>query len=176
MPRARKPKAIAAPADVAVPAVTVTPPAPVPVEEDTRSALAVATGSDHPEVQRVLLSNVIGALGGRPGTEAYAERGAAVFGLLAAFKARDAVEAMLAGQAIALNNSGMAALRRATSPDLPPEVASRLRRDATAMFRASADLVQTIEARRGGAAHQRIVVEHISQAIIGGPQGGGSRD
>jgi hypothetical protein len=149
--------------------------APVPVEEDTRSALAAATGSDHPEVQRVLLSNVIGALGGRPGTEAYAERGAAAFGLLAAFKARDAVEAMLASQAIALDSGGMVALRRATNPDLPPEVASRLRRDATAMFRASADLVQTIEGRRGNCG-QKITVEHIDRAIFTGPQGGGPRD
>ncbi len=44
------------------------------------------------------------------------------------------------------------------------------------MFRASADLIQAIEGRRGNGARQRIVVEHISQAIIGGPQGGGSRD
>ena len=169
MPR----KKIAAPADAAVPAATVAPPPPAPVQEDTRSALAAVTGSDNPGVQRALVSNVIGALGLKPGTEAYAERGAAVFGLLAAFKARDAVEAMLAGQAIALNNSGMAALRRATSPDLPPEVASRLKRDATAMFKASADLIETIEGRRGGGGHhQKIVVEHVhvaegAQAIVG---------
>ena len=183
MPRARK-KAIAAPAkaqaptpaDAAVPAVAVTPPAPVPVEEDTRSALAAVTGSDNPGVQRALLSNVVGALGLRPGTATHAERGAAAYGMLAGFRVRDPVEGMLAGQAIALNDAGMTALRRATNPELPPEVASRLRRDATAMFRASADLVQTIEARRGNGARQRIVVEHIGQAVFTGPQGGGSRD
>ena len=162
MPRARKPKAVAVPAEAPVPAVAAE-------VRDARAALATATGSDDLEVQRALLSGVIGALGLKPGTELHEQRSTAAFGMLTAFAPRDAVEAMLAGQAIALNDAGMVALRRSAAADLPHDVASRLRRDATSMFRASADLVGAIEARRGGGARQRIVVEHISQAIIGAP-------
>lgn len=159
MARKGKSKAVAAPVEAAPPAV---------VEEKPRSALAVATGSDDPEVQRALISDVVGALGMRPGTEQHDQRASAAFGLLASFKPRDAVEAMLAGQVVALNNAGMAALRRAVGPDLPPEVASRLRRDATAMFRTVGELVEVIESRRGNGSRQRIVVEHVERAIFGG--------
>ena len=164
MPRARKPKAIAAPANAAV---------PVPIEEDAHSALTVAAGTDHPQLRRALLSAVIGSLGGTVGTEAHAERAAAALALMAAAAPRDGIEGALAAQFAALHNAGMAALRRAAGPEMPVEVSSRLRRDAVLAFRAMGEVVETIQTKRGGGAVQRITVEHISQPIIGVPGGGG---
>ncbi len=166
MPRvARKPKAAAPlPASAAAP----TPPAAVE-GQDSHSLLFHATGTDSRPLQNALLSDVIAALGIPPENEAHAKRGSAAMALMSAFEPRDAVEAMLAGQAVALNAAGMTALRRAASPNLPPEIGSRLRRDAASLFRTVNETVETIEARRGGGARQRIVVEHISQAIIGAP-------
>ncbi len=165
MPRARKPKAIA-PAEAPV-------PASAPAEEEAGAALRRATGADNPNLQVALLTDLVGVLGVPPGSAAYTARGGAVIALASGLAPRDAVEGALAAQFAALHSAGMAALKQAANPALPPEVSGRLRRDAANLFRTSVEVVEAVEARRGNGARQRIVVEHVDKAIFTGPQGGG---
>lgn len=164
MPRRRKKDvATVAPVEAAPPAVA-----------EPRSPLAVATGTDHAGLARILLSDAVAVstLGAKPDSQVHDERAGAAFGLMESFAPRDGVEGMLASQITALHSTGMAALRRAVSPDLPPEIASRLRRDAVAAFRAVSELVEAIEARRGNGGRQTIRVEHVERAIFTGREGG----
>ena len=164
MPRARSAVAPAA-----------APPVPAAAEEqDARSSLAAATGTDHKSLQSALLNDVAAVSGPAPGSEAFDARVAASFGLMAALGPRDGVEGAVAAQFVALHNAGMTALRCAANPALPPEVSSRLRRDAAAMFRTDIEAVEAIEARRGNGARQKIVVEHIDRAVFTGSGKGGS--
>ena len=91
---------------------------------------------------------------------------------LQAFAPRDAIEGMIAAQAVAAHHTAMECLRRACQRGESPEVASRLRRDAAAMNRSFAELVMTLERRRDRTARQvirveRVVVEAGGQAIVG---------
>ncbi len=176
MASARKSQA-AAPsvsAEATAPAVAETPAPPAIVEDgDADCVLRRATGTSHRGLQNVLLNDLAAVLGPfEPGSADIDARAAAAFGLMAAFQPRDGVEGMLAQQAVALNASGMAALRRAAHPGLPPETASRLRRDGAGLLKAAAEMVAAVEARRGGGARQTVRVEHVNvapggQAIVG---------
>ena len=100
MPRARKAVAPAA-----------APPVPAAAEEqDPRSSLAAATGTDHKSLQSALLNDVAAVSGPAPGSEAFDARVAASFGLMAALGPRDGVEGAVAAQFVALHNAGMTAL------------------------------------------------------------------
>ncbi len=170
MPRARR--RTATPAEQA-PAPVEAPAPTAPAEEDgVRSALRRATGTDNPALQNTLLNDLVASLGIPPGGDAHDTRGGAAIALMSAFQPRDAVEAMLAQQTVALNAAGMGALRRAANPTLPPEISSRLRRDAVNLFRATADMVEAVQAHRGAAVKQIVRVEHVTveaggQAVVG---------
>ncbi len=172
MPRARKPKAIApAEAPMAAPAEAPKPPAPAE-EQDARAPLAVATGTNNENLQGVLLTDIIACLGVASTSPAHAGRGAAAIALMSAVGPRDALEGLLAGQVVALHAAGMMALRRAASASLPPEIGSRLRRDAATMFKTVNETVEIIEARRGNGGRQRITIEYVDKAVIGVPKEG----
>jgi hypothetical protein len=99
------------------------------------------------------------------------------------FAPRDAIEGMMAAQAVALHHAAMECARRALHPDLPPEVASRLRREAANLSRAMVDMAEALDRRRGKGVQQRIVIERVdiapgSQGIVcivtpPGKEGGG---
>lgn len=151
MPRART--------STVAPAAEAPPPAPMADgEAEFRAALRAATGTADKRLQSTLLNEVFASLGTPSDAEEKASRCGAALALMSAFEPRNAVEAMLAGQAVALNAAGHAALRRAANPHLPPEIPSRLRRDAANAFRAVVEMAAAIEARRGGT-HQRVTVE-----------------
>ncbi len=97
-----------APADTAVPAVVETPPAPVPVEEESGAALRRATGTDNPSLQVALLTDLVGVLGVPSGSSAYTSRGGAAIALASGLAPRDAVEGALGVQFAALHAAGMA--------------------------------------------------------------------
>ena len=172
------PAGITTEAPMPVPVEPSPPPAPVQEREqeqerDARSSLAAATGTDDTALQCALLRDLLAALAVKPGSESSEQRGAAGFALMREFKPQDGLEGAFAAQAAALHAAGMQALSRAARPEMPVEVSSRLRRDAVLAFRAMGEVVETIQTKRGGGAVQRITVEHISQAIIGVPGGGG---
>jgi hypothetical protein len=69
---------------------------------------------------------------------------------------------MPAAQAVAMHLAGMAALQRLQRPDLPFEVASRLRRDGAGRCRGAAEMADAIERRcrmHGGASTGRRTAE-----------------
>jgi hypothetical protein len=119
-----------------------------------------------------------------PAEEASCEAQAlSVIAALQAFKPRDAIEGMMAAQAVAAHHTAMECLRRACQPGESSEVASRLRRDAAAMSQGFVTLVAALERRRDRTARQvirveRVIVEAGGQAIVGAvglvpPQAGG---
>jgi hypothetical protein len=90
---------------------------------------------------------------------------------LAAFKPRDAVEGMLASQAVGLHHAAMECLRRAMLPDQPFEAAARLRKDSANLSRAMVDMVEALDRKRGKGPQvvrvERVVVQEGGQAIVG---------
>ncbi len=91
---------------------------------------------------------------------------------IAAFKPRDAVEAMIASQAVTLHHASLECARRAMLPEQSPDVSSRLRKDAANSARAMVDMCEALNRLRGKGGQQRIVVERVQvapggQAIVG---------
>ena len=68
---------------------------------------------------------------------------------------------------------------RPANTNLPPDVASRLRRDAVALLRTANETVATVQEHRGRATHQRVVVERVivqegGKAVVGAVANGGA--
>jgi hypothetical protein len=150
------------------------------------SGLKAITGTDNLELCDQLLKSVGAALL-LPANTSPEARKSAITGALAAvhaFGPKDAVEGMLAAQAVALHHAAMECFRRAMIPDQPGEAAARLRRDAANLSRAMADMAEAIDRRRGKGPQvvrvERVVVNEGGQAIVGavtagaahGPPGG----
>ncbi len=117
MARALRKSKAAAPAEATLPAPVEAPQPPALAAEDDeaefRAALRAATGTADKRLQSTLLNEVFASLGTPSNAEEKASRCGAALALMSAFEPRNAVEAMLAGQAVALNAAGHAALRRA---------------------------------------------------------------
>jgi hypothetical protein len=90
---------------------------------------------------------------------------------LDALKPQDAIEGMIAAQAVALHFGAMEALRRSMAIDQPAEIAARLRKDGANLARAMTDMVDALDRKRGKAQQvvrvERVVVEDGGQAIVG---------
>ena len=144
--------------------------------------LKETAGSDIDRLNGALLRAVLGCVPCSAGekSEDRERRAGAALDALRGFGPRDAVEGMLAAQAVAMHLAGMAALQRSQRPDLPAEVTSRLRRDGAGLCRGVAELAEAIGRRRdGGASRQvvrveRVVVQEGGQALVGAvsPPGG----
>ena len=109
---------------------------------------------------------------GPPSEDAAAAQVLTATAALQAFRSGDAIEGMLAAQAVAAHNAAMECLRRACEPGQSAEVASRLRRDGAAMSRTFVHLLAGLDRRRGKTARQvvrveRVTVEAGAQAIVG---------
>ena len=149
--------------------------------------LKKVAGADSDRLNGLLLRAVLGCLpcSAADAPEDRERRVGAALDAVRGFGPRDAVEGMLAAQAVAMHLAGMAALQRSQRPDLPAEVASRLRRDGAGLCRAMAEMVQALDRRRGKGARQvvrveRVVVQEGGQAIVGavapaGAEGTGGR-
>ncbi|MFC0389480.1 hypothetical protein [Muricoccus vinaceus] len=107
--------------------------------------------------------------------EQKAQAQAAAVLALAAFKAKDAVEGMLAAQAVGLHNASMECMRRAMIPDQPFEAATKLRKDAASLSRAMTDMLDALDRKRGKGPQvvrvERVVVQEGAQAIVGNVTG-----
>ena len=146
--------------------------------------LKEVAGSDSDRLNGALLRAVLGCLpcSAAEAPEDRERRVGAALDAVRGFGPRDAVEGMLAAQAVAMHLAGMAALGRSQRPGLPAEVASWLRRDGAGLCRGVAEMAEAIERRRDGGARQvvrveRVVVQEGGQAIVGavtppGPGGG----
>jgi hypothetical protein len=98
-------------------------------------------------------------------------RGQAAIAVVRAFKPRDEIEGMLAAQTTALHFSAMECLRQATTPGLPIEIGSKLRRDGANLCRATTEMLDALDRKRGKGPQvvrvERVVVQDSAQAIIG---------
>ena len=109
--------------------------------------------------------------------KAIENRNAGIAGLgLRAFSPTDAVEAMIASQAVALHMMALECARRAITRDLNPDIASKLRKDACNASRAMIDMTEALQRRRGKGAQvvrvERVVVNDGGQAVVGHIQSG----
>jgi hypothetical protein len=162
------------PADVQFPGGYVTSPEPgcMNIVVDPRTGARTLAGSDHQPFTEALLDRVLSTI--RTSTNdpaAAANRIAAAAAALAAFKPADEVEAMLAGQAVAMHHMAMECFRRAGLPDQHPDVASKLRRDGANLCRGVVDMVDVLDRKRGKVSQtvrvERVVVHEGGQAIVG---------
>ena len=132
------------------------------VEKTANASLSVSSSEDAEELQK------------RVGVVAAA---------LAAFKATDEIEAMLAAQAVALHFGAMEALRRSVIVGQPAEIAARLRKDGANMARTFTDMLLAFDRKRGKTQQvvrvEQVVVNDGGQAIVGtvnaGQSGPGGR-
>jgi hypothetical protein len=131
-------------------------------------------GSDSARLNTELLRAVLGCVpcSAAEAPEIREQRVGAALDAVKGFGPRDAVEGMLAAQAVAMHLAGIAALQRSQRPDLPVEVASKLRRDGAGLCRGVVEMAEAIGRRRDGGARQvvrveRVVVEEGGQAIVG---------
>jgi len=85
---------------------------------------------------------------------------------------RNAVEALLAAQMVAVHNAAMELLRRAILPDQPGQFIDSLSNRATQLLRLYVDQVAAFDRMRGGGARPNVSVERVTveaggQAIVG---------
>ena len=101
--------------------------------------------------------------------EDYTKKMAAI--ALRSFKPTDAVEGMIAAQAVALHHASLECSRRAMLPQQSADVASKLRRDAANSARAMIDMCEALDRRRGKGPQvvrvERVVVNEGGQAVVG---------
>lgn len=100
-------------------------------------------------------------------------RNAGVAGLaLHAFAPQDPIEAMIAAQATALHFATMECCRRAMIQGQSPDVASKLRKDASNSARAMVEMTEALQRRRGKGPQtirvERVVVQEGGQAVVAG--------
>ncbi len=90
---------------------------------------------------------------------------------LSAFSPQDAIEAMIASQAVALHFASLECSRRAMLPQQSADVASKLRKDAANSARAMIDMCEALDRRRGKGPQvvrvERVVVNEGGQAVVG---------
>jgi hypothetical protein len=90
---------------------------------------------------------------------------------LAAFKPTDAIEAMIASQAVGLHFAAMACLSRAANKPPSYDTMSRLHRDAANLMRAMTDMLEALDRKRGKAPQvvrvERVIVQDGGQAVVG---------
>jgi hypothetical protein len=147
------------------------------------------SGSDNAAFSEQLANAVASALWFPEGTppEARSRSATAALAAVHGFAPKDAVEGMLAAQAVALHHAAMECFRRAMLPGQSCEVADRLRRQGANLARAMVDMTEAIDRRRGKGPQvvrvERVVVQDGGQSIVGavapglpGPAKGGGAD
>jgi hypothetical protein len=165
--------------DIAFPGGTVSPVCDgrVKVTLDPGSGARTLGGSNYQAFAETLLGSVLATIHTSTNDpQAGTNRIAAAAPALAAFKPTDEVEAMLAGQAVAMHHMAMECFRRATLGDQHPDIASKLRKDGANLCRGMVDMLDGLDRRRGKVSQtvrvERVVVHEGGQAIVGNVQGG----
>jgi hypothetical protein len=108
------------------------------------------------------------------------QREAALLGMMA-LKPQDEIEAMFAGQAMALHAMTMELSRRAMLANQPSEIAAAMRKGAVQASRAFVEVTEALDRRRGKGRKQSITVKHMhvsgdARAVIGTFEAGGGGD
>ncbi len=163
--KSRRTPAAAAPPTPSVPApekITNKMPSPPSIKEIGGSGIYVW---DMMMIDRVAAASPTFMCDG----ENYTKKMAAI--ALRGFKPADAVEGMLAAQAIALHHASLECSHRAMLQGQPSETAARLRKDAANSARAMVDMCEALDRRRGKGPQvvrvERVVVNEGGQAVVG---------
>jgi predicted RNA-binding protein YlxR (DUF448 family) len=137
------------------------------------AALRAVAGAESDVLNNTLMNRVIRTAWISPqwSAEDQAKAQSAAVLALAAFKPKDAVEGMLAAQAVGLHHAAMECMRRAMIPEQPFEAATKLRKDAANLCRAMTDMLDALDRKRGKGPQvvrvERVVVQEGGQAIVG---------
>jgi hypothetical protein len=96
---------------------------------------------------------------------------------MAGFAPADAVEGMMAAQAVALHGMMMECARKAQLANQPHEIAQGLRKSAISASRMFSEIVGALDRKRGKHRHQTVRVEKVmvapgAQAVVGIANGG----
>ena len=138
-------------------------------------------GSSYSDLNTLLTNQAIGALWHQPGAseeEIQKKRWAGMAAMIE-FKPTDAIEGMMAAQAVGLHSAAMECLRRAMIPEQSGEASGQLRRQGANLSRAFLDVVAALDRKRGKGVRQVVRVERVmvapgGQAIVGNVQAGGT--
>jgi hypothetical protein len=151
---------------------------PINVEVSVPGQIEDYSGSKSREFTNNLLTAVTNAawLPDLEDVEAMNRQARITMDLLEAFKPTDAVEGMIAAQAIAMHHGSMECFRRSMIPSQSWEVAARMRKDGANLARGMTDMVDALERKRGKGPQvvrvERVVVHQGGQAIVGNVQAG----
>ena len=148
------------------------------VDVPASGQLSDYSGSKSPAFTNSLLNAVINAAWLPNGGDQEAKRRQLriALGALGSFKPTDAIEGMLAAQAVAMHLAAMECFRRAMLPDQPSDTAARLRKDGANLARGVADMLDALDRKRGKGPQvvrvERVTVHQGGQAIVGTVQSG----
>jgi hypothetical protein len=151
--------------------MTTLPPPELEVRATGR--LSDYSGSKSPAFTNSLLNAVISTAWLPNGTdqEAKTRQAHITLEVLREFKPADAIEGMIAAQAVAMHQGAMECFRRAMIPDQPFDAAARLRKDGANLARGMTDMVAALDRKRGKGPQvvrvERVVVHQGGQAIVG---------
>lgn len=155
-------------------------PEPADTQESARrlgEILKPVTGSTHGGWNRHLLDHTRDVMkhghanrGKDSKADLHAEMGLTM-AALEAFKPTDAIEGMLASQAVALHEASVHCFRLAMVPEQPFEVASKCRKDGANLSRAFADTLDALARHRGKGPQvirvEKMLVAEGGQAVVG---------
>ena len=146
---------------------------------ESATMLEATFGSQHKVVGDLLLNNLARIAGWYGTVDEKTLNGAvaAVHDMAPA----DALQGMLAVQAVGMHLTALEALRRAHIPGQDPDVRSMNIGHANKASRTFAALVEALSKRQGKTGQQKMTVEHVhvgdgGQAIIGNVEGGRGRN
>jgi len=140
-------------------------------------AFAKIGGTDNFDFNITLLREALSCVW-VPGDEedGQARRAKATMVALKAFEPKDAIEGMLAAQAVAMHFGAMEAFRRSMLPEQPSDVISKLRKDGANLSRGMTDMLEALDRKRGKGLQvvrvERVVVHEGGQAVVGNVQAG----
>jgi hypothetical protein len=169
MPRARKPMAVAAPAEAQVPAIAETHQAPPPATDI--SAITGASGRLDTALMRAAIACV--PVSSKATPEQRDQRIGAAFDLMRAHRPSCGAEGAMAALATSLFFGANDVLQRAArGQDLPAPVASQLYKTAAKLVEAYIGVTEALTRHQGGGPRQTVRVEHVTveagaNAIIG---------
>ncbi len=161
--------------------MTAMPPKAKPntvVDVPATGQLSDYSGSKSPAFTNSLLNAVINTawLPNGGDREAKSRQVQITLGALRSFKPTDAIEGMLAAQAVAMHQGAMECFRRAMLPDQPSDTAARLRKDGANLARGMTDMLDALDRKRGRGTQvvrvERVTVHQGGQAIVGNVQAG----
>ncbi len=156
--------------------VSAVPAAP-DAAPDHSGALKPITGSRNGDWSRHLLDRTRDVIKHKrpkqsedPKEDVRAEMGLTM-AALEAFNPTDAVEGMIASQAVALHEASLHCFRLAMIPQQPFEIAAKCRKDGANLARAMVDMTEALERRRGKGPQvirvEKMLIADGGQAVVG---------